>query len=217
MNLSLFDQENMVEQWQEKIASSAVILHGFAAAEGEYLLEDINKVQEISPFRHLYTPNGFRMSVAMTNCGSFGWLSDKKGYRYDAIDPLTGQKWPVMPDSFLTLAKHAAQQAGFSNFNPDACLINRYETGSKLSLHQDKDEKDFKEPIVSVSLGTPAIFLFGGLKRIDKIQKFNLIHGDVVVWGGQSRLCYHGIMPLKEGYHPLVGGIRLNLTFRKVS
>jgi alkylated DNA repair protein (DNA oxidative demethylase) len=155
------------------------------------------------------------MSVAMTNCGSLGWASNRTGYRYDAIDPESGLPWPQMPDAFLRLATSAAAQAGFSEYIPDACLINRYEPGAKLSLHQDKDEHDFDQPVVSVSLGLPAVFLFGGSRRDDKTMRVNLTHGDVVVWGGPARLRYHGVLPLKEGSHPLVGGHRLNLTFRK--
>lgn len=151
----------------------------------------------------------------MTNCGSYGWVSDRSGYRYDAQDPLTGKHWPAMPDSFLTLAQQAAAAAGFENFISDVCLVNRYEPGAKLSLHQDKDELDYKQPIVSVSLGVPAVFLFGGLKRNDTPARISLKHGDVVVWGGADRLRYHGVMPLKENDHPFYGNCRINLTFRK--
>jgi alkylated DNA repair protein (DNA oxidative demethylase) len=163
----------------------------------------------------MITPGGYRMSVAMTNCGPLGWVSDKTGYRYDVIDPVSGLKWPPMPESFLRLATAAASEAGFPGFAPDACLINRYEPGAKLSLHQDKDEQDFDQPIVSVSLGIPAVFLFGGLKRADKTMRISVTHGDVVVWGGPARLRYHGVMPLKESDHPLLGPQRINLTFRK--
>lgn len=155
------------------------------------------------------------MSVAMTNCGHLGWVSDKSGYRYSSVDPENGKPWPAMPESFLRLATHAANEAGFAGFVPDACLINRYEAGTKLSLHQDKDENDFSQPIVSVSLGIPAVFLFGGLKRTDKTQRLVVQHGDVIVWGGPSRLRYHGILPVKEGKHPVLGIYRVNLTFRK--
>jgi len=155
------------------------------------------------------------MSVAMTNCGALGWITDKTGYRYDAIDPESGRRWPSMPASFLTLAKAAALEAGFQDFLPDACLINRYELGARLSLLQDKNEVDYSAPIVSVSLGVPAVFLFGGLTRSDKTKRVSIIHGDVVVWGGPARLRYHGILALKEGQHPLLGGYRVNLTFRK--
>jgi alkylated DNA repair protein (DNA oxidative demethylase) len=151
----------------------------------------------------------------MTNCGHLGWISDKSGYSYSAVDPESGKTWPAMPAPFLRLATNAASEAGFSGFVPNACLINRYEAGTKLSLHQDKDEKDFSQPIVSVSLGIPAVFLFGGLKRTDKTQRFVVQHGDVIVWGGPSRLRYHGILPVKEGKHPLLGSYRVNLTFRK--
>jgi alkylated DNA repair protein (DNA oxidative demethylase) len=154
------------------------------------------------------------MSVAMTNCGTAGWVTDRTGYRYDRDDPETGKPWAVMPASFLTLATGAAAEAGYPGFVPDACLINRYEPGSRLSPHQDKNERDLAWPIVSVSLGLPAVFLFGGLKRAVPMVRYALRHGDVVVWGGKSRLFYHGVAPLKPGEHPLVGGARINLTFR---
>jgi DNA oxidative demethylase len=165
----------------------------------------------------MITPGGYRMSVAMTNCGSLGWVTEKTGYRYDAIDPLTQRPWPPMPEAFLRLAAGAAAAAGFANFVPDACLINRYEPGAKLSLHQDRDERDFDQPIVSVSLGIPAVFLFGGLKRADKTARVAVTHGDVVVWGGPARLRYHGVMPLKDAEHALLGRQRINLTLRKAA
>ncbi len=163
----------------------------------------------------MVTPGGFRMSVAMTNCGALGWVTDRKGYRYDAIDPETQRPWPPMPDCFLELAKGAAEEAGFPSFVPDACLMNRYQPGARLSLHQDKDERDFSQPIVSVSLGLPAVFLYGGEERTDKTRRVAVVHGDTVVWGGPARLRYHGVMPLRDGIHPLLGGYRFNLTFRK--
>ena len=168
-------------------------------------------------FRHLITPGGFRMSVAMVNCGTYGWVSDRTGYRYDAIDPESGKPWPHMPDVFRKLARDAAASAGFEDFEPDACLVNRYEPGARLSLHQDKNERGFDAPIVSVSLGIPAVFLWGGLRREDRPVRIPLMHGDVMVWGGPSRLRYHGVLPLKEGHHPLTGGYRINLTFRKAT
>jgi len=167
--------------------------------------------------RRMMTPGGLYMSAAMTNCGSLGWVTDRTGYRYQTIDPESGQNWPPMPAVFLSLAINAAALAGFKAFLPDACLINHYEPGTKLSLHQDKDERDFSQPIVSMSLGIPAIFLFGGLKRADKPIRLQLTHGDVVVWGGPARRHYHGVMPLKEGHHPLLGRRRINLTFRKAA
>jgi alkylated DNA repair protein (DNA oxidative demethylase) len=120
-----------------------------------------------------------------------------------------------MPPGFLALADEAATAAGFADFVPDACLINRYEPGTKLSLHQDKDEADYAHPIVSVSLGLPATFQFGGPKRADPVRKFTLDHGDVVVWGGPSRLFHHGVLTLKSGEHPLTGRRRFNLTLRR--
>jgi alkylated DNA repair protein (DNA oxidative demethylase) len=151
----------------------------------------------------------------MTNCGCAGWVTDRTGYRYDANDPETGKPWPPMPAVFRDLAVRAAAEAGFAGFVPDACLINLYEPGAKLSLHQDRNERVREAPIVSVSLGLPATFLFGGLKRTDPQRRLALQHGDVVVWGGPSRLAYHGVMPLKDGEHPALGRRRVNLTLRK--
>jgi alkylated DNA repair protein (DNA oxidative demethylase) len=199
----------------EIIAPSAVVLRGFATAEEATLLNDISELSAKSPFRNMITPGGFTMSVAMTNCGALGWVTDRTGYRYDAIDPLTGEPWPAMPASFLRLATSAAAKAGFPDFQPDACLVNRYEPGTRLSLHQDRNERDFSQPIVSVSLGLPATFLFGGLKRADKTLRISLSHGDVAVWGGPARLRYHGVSPLKDAEHPLLGRRRINLTFRR--
>lgn len=203
------------EPWQEPLGPGAAVLHGFALADEAALLAAVEAVAAKSPFRHMVTPGGFEMSVAMTNCGQFGWASDRKGYRYDPLDPLTGQRWPEMPNAFLKLAANAAAASGFNNFLPDACLINRYEPGARLTLHQDKNERDFSQPIVSVSLGVPAVFLFGGLKRSDRPRRVPLTSGDIVVWGGPDRLRYHGVLALKENHHPLLGGHRINLTFRK--
>jgi DNA oxidative demethylase len=217
MTMDLFEIESEVEARQERLAPGAVVLRGFAASNDATLLAALRDVTTRAPFRHMATPGGFRMSVAMTNCGSFGWVTDENGYRYDSVDPESGKNWPQMPTSLFQLAKDAAAQAGFDDFVPDSCLINRYEPGARLSLHQDKNERDFGEPIVSVSLGIPAVFLFGGAKRADKTIRVPLNHGDVVVWGGPARLRYHGVMPLKQGYHPLVGKHRVNLTFRKAA
>ena len=215
MTRDLFDDVAEVEPREEQLAPGAVVLRGFALPAETELLASLKEVIARAPFRHMVTPGGFRMSVAMTNCGSLGWVTDQTGYRYDAVDPESGKEWPPMPDSFLKLAQTAAASAGFPGFMPDGCLINRYEPGARLSLHQDKNESDFGQPIVSVSLGIPAVFLFGGLKRADKPSRVELSHGDVAVWGGPARLRYHGVMPLKEGHHPLVGPHRINLTFRK--
>jgi alkylated DNA repair protein (DNA oxidative demethylase) len=199
----------------ESLEAGAAILRGFALAREAELLAALHSVSVQSPFRHMVTPGGFRMSVAMTNCGALGWVTDRKGYRYDAIDPETQRPWPPIPDCFLELATGAAREAGFASFVPDACLINRYQPGARLSLHQDKDERDFSQPIVSVSLGLPAVFLYGGEERTDKTRRVAVAHGDVVVWGGPARLRYHGVMPLKDGVHPSLGGYRFNLTLRK--
>ena len=208
----LFEAE---EGAQTLLRPGAVLLRGFATVAAPQLLVDLDAVLAVAPWRHLVTPGGFTMSVAMTNCGALGWLSDRRGYRYDPIDPDTGRPWPALPASFRALAAAAATQAGFQGFAPDACLVNRYDPGARLSLHQDRDERDYRQPIVSVSLGLPAVFLFGGLERAEKAARVPLLHGDVVVWGGPARLSHHGILPLKEGEHPLTGRCRVNLTFRK--
>ncbi|HEY6924133.1 MAG TPA: DNA oxidative demethylase AlkB [Steroidobacteraceae bacterium] len=210
---SLFAETH--EAGREEIAPGAFVLRGFALSMETAVLGALREVTAAAPFRNMVTPGGYRMSVAMTNCGALGWVTDRSGYRYDSVDPESGKKWPAMPGAFRELAERAAAGAGFREFRPDACLINRYEPEAKLSLHQDKDERDFTQPIVSVSLGIPAIFLFGGFARGDKTQRVPLEHGDVVVWGGPARLRYHGVMTLKEDEHPLLGRMRVNLTFRK--
>jgi DNA oxidative demethylase len=216
MTLSLFDQTgDDTSTRKEELCPGAFVLHGFALRDETALLNAFHEVTAKAPFRHMVTPGGFRMSVAMTNCGLLGWVTDRTGYRYDAIDPESGQPWPPMPAPFLKLAQDAAAEAGFAGFLPDACLVNRYEAGAKLSLHQDKDELDFTAPIVSVSLGIPAVFLFGGMNRADKSRRVPVSHGDVIVWGGPARLRYHGVLPLKEAQHLLLGKYRVNLTFRK--
>jgi alkylated DNA repair protein (DNA oxidative demethylase) len=193
-----------------------VLLRGFAAAEAPVLIEAVEQVAAQAPFRHLITPGGYRMSVAMTNCGPLGWVSDRSGYRYDPADPDSGRPWPAMPEAFCRLAAAAAREGGFPNYKPDACLINRYEPGAKLSMHIDKDERDPIAPIVSVSLGLPAVFLWGGKRRADRPRRIRLESGDVVLWGGPARFVYHGVTPLPDGVHPLTGNCRINLTFRKV-
>ena len=213
--MGLFDGIVETGLANESLETGAAILRGFALPREAELLAALHSVSAQSPFRHMVTPGGYRMSVAMTNCGALGWVTDRKGYRYDAIDPETQRPWPPMPDCFLELAAGAAREAGFSSFVPDACLINRYQPGARLSLHQDKDECDFSQPIVSVSLGLPAVFLYGGEERTDKTRRVAVVHGDVVVWGGPARLRYHGVMPLKDGIHPSLGGYRFNLTMRK--
>jgi alkylated DNA repair protein (DNA oxidative demethylase) len=200
----------------EILAPGAVVLRGFAIDREAPLKDDVARVAAVAPFRHLVTPGGFRMSVAMTNCGELGWVSDRRGYRYDPVDPGSGERWPALPESFRALALDAAARAGYPGFAPDACLVNRYEPGARLSMHQDRDEKDLRAPIVSVSLGLPAVFLWGGDQRGDPARKVALHHGDVVVWGGPSRLRFHGVQALKDGEHPFAGPFRINLTFRKV-
>jgi DNA oxidative demethylase len=198
------------------MAEGAVLLRGFVGDSEADLLAALREIVAAAPFRRMFTPGGHQMSVAMTNCGSAGWVTDRSGYRYDKEDPETGKSWPAMPPLLRELADRAAISAGFAGFAPEVCLINRYVPGAKMSLHQDKDELDFGAPIVSISLGLSAIFMFGGLKRSDKPRRFRLDQGDIAVWGGPSRLVYHGVAPLAEGNHPVVGAQRLNLTFRKI-
>lgn len=199
-----------------ELAAQACVLHGFALPWVETLLAGVSAVTAQAPFRHLQTPGGHVMQVAMSNCGPLGWVSDRRGYRYAACDPQSGQPWPAFPQGFLSLAAEAAMRAGFQDYRPDACLINRYAPGTRLSLHQDRDEADRAAPIVSVSLGLSATFLFGGFARSDKTVRVPLAHGDVVVWGGADRMRFHGVLPVHPGQHPVLGEQRINLTFRKV-
>jgi alkylated DNA repair protein (DNA oxidative demethylase) len=197
------------------LGAHAMLLRGFARERGPAFVAAIDGLAAVSPFRHMVTPGGWRMSVALTNCGQVGWVTDRTGYRYDATDPETGRPWPAMPGIFADLAADAARVAGFSGFRPDACLVNRYVPGARLSLHQDRNEHDFDQPIVSVSLGLPAIFLWGGKTRGDTVRRVPLVHGDIVVWGGPERLTFHGVHSLAEGQYPLTGACRFNLTFRR--
>ena len=199
----------------ERLSEGAVVLRRFAADRAPALVTEVAEIAAVAPFRNMVTPGGYRMSVAMTNCGRVGWVTDRRGYRYDPVDPVTGRPWPEIPASFRRLAADAAAAGGFAGFDPDACLINRYEPGTKLSLHRDEDERDMTAPIVSVSLGLPAVFLFGGNSRSDRPRRIRLESGDVVVWGGPDRLVYHGVAPLAEGEDPLTENRRFNLTFRK--
>jgi DNA oxidative demethylase len=215
LTANLFESVPDLRPAQEAIAEGAVLLRGFALPVEADVIAALRVIAGLAPFRHMMTPGGHRMSVAMTNCGRVGWVTDRTGYRYDANDPEAGTPWPPMPPVFRELADQAASCAGFSGFAPDACLINRYQPGARMSLHQDKDELDLGAPIVSVSLGLPAIFLFGGLKRSDKPGRFRLRHGDIAVWGGPARLAFHGVAPLAEGEHAVLGRQRINLTFRK--
>jgi alkylated DNA repair protein (DNA oxidative demethylase) len=214
--LDLFDDLPPPDDALFTLAPGAVLLRGLARPVDAILLDALEQLLKKAPLIHMQTPGGYTMSVATTSCGSLGWVSDRHGYRYAARHPQTGQPWPAMPACFLQLAQQAALAAGYANFQPEACLINQYAPGAKLSLHQDRDENDFSAPIVSVSLGLPAVFQFGGLQRSDRPQRYRLAHGDVVVWGGPSRLAFHGVLPLAEGEHALLGCRRINLTFRRV-
>jgi alkylated DNA repair protein (DNA oxidative demethylase) len=205
----------MTQTVQKIISEHSFIMPGFATMEENTLLTTIEQIEAQAPFRQMSTPRGFKMAAQMTNCGDWGWVTDRRGYRYQQTDPETGRAWPELPDSFKQLAQKAASLCGFDGFEPDVCLINRYQPGAGMGLHQDKDEKDFSAPIVSVSLGVPAIFLFGGHERRDKPEHYLLQHGDVVVWGNQDRLRFHGIQPVKLAHHPLTGQYRYNLTFRR--
>lgn len=215
MTLDLFASHHPQTGERQALGPQSCVLRGLALPMEHALVAAIATVERASPFRHMVTPGGFTMSVALTNCGDLGWTTDASGYRYTAMDPLTQQPWPALPAVFRQLAQEAAQAAGFEDFDPDACLLNRYSPGARMSLHQDKNERDLTQPIVSVSLGIPATFLFGGLRRKDPTERVPLFHGDVVVWGGVDRMRYHGIVPLKEREHPLLGAQRINFTFRK--
>lgn len=199
----------------EPLRAGALLLRGFAIADSEAILKELPGLFAQAPLRHMTTPGGFRMSVSMSNCGVLGWVTDRSGYRYALVDPESGRPWPAMPAVFTSLAARAAGQAGFGGFIPDACLINRYVPGARLTLHQDRNERDFGQPVVSVSLGLPATFQFGGARRADRAVHVPLEHGDVVVWGGPARLSFHGVLPLNEGTHPATGDCRINLTFRR--
>lgn len=211
---SLFENEPSLGERME-LCDGAVLMRGFAAALAPALVGAVREIEKSAPFRNMITPGGHRMSVAMTNCGQAGWVTDRTGYRYDANDPETGKPWPPMPKVFGQLAVHAAAEAGFADFVPDVCLVNRYQPGTRLSLHQDRDEHDYRQPIVSVSLGLPAVFLFGGPERSQRPRRIRVESGDVAVWGGPARLNFHGVAPLKDGFDPLLGHYRINLTFRK--
>lgn len=217
MNGDLFDDLADHAPWVERVDAGTALLHAFARTEAPAIVAAIEAVAARAPFRHMLTPGGFRMSVAMTNCGSLGWTSDEHGYRYRPDDPLNGEPWPAIPPLLGRLAGAAAEAAGFPGFAPDACLINRYAPGARMSLHQDRDERDLDAPIVSLSLGLPAVFLFGGRTRRERPRRIALLHGDAIVWGGPDRLRYHGVAPLKDGAHPLLGALRLNLTFRRAA
>ena len=204
-----------VHRTSQPIGEGAVLLRGFALPHASEMLAAVERIRATAPFRHLTTPGGHLMSVAMTNCGELGWVSDSSGYRYQRVDPLSGEPWPAMPALLGCIATEAAAEAGYARFTPDACLINRFQPGARLSLHQDRNERDLDAPIVSMSLGLPAVFLFAGLRRSDKPRRIRLEHGDVVVWGGPTRLVFHGVEPLDDGLHAVTGRCRINLTFRK--
>jgi alkylated DNA repair protein (DNA oxidative demethylase) len=199
----------------QPLGPGAMRLRGFARDEQAALVQGVEAVAAAAPFRHMTVPGGHRMSVAMTNCGDAGWVADRNGYRYATTDPETGRPWPPMPPVFAALAVRAAAAAGYADFAPDSCLVNRYTPGARMGLHQDLNEGDMTQPIVSVSLGLPATFLFGGPVRKGKPQRMILDGGDVVIWGGPSRLFFHGVDPMPEGTHPLAGALRYNLTFRR--
>ena len=202
------------ERAREPFADGAFVLRGFALPDAAALLRDLDGVVARAPFRHMQTPGVKRLAAGMSNCGALGWVSDRRGYRYERVDPMTGLPWPSMPSSFAALAAAAADAAGYPGFAPDACLINRYEPGAGMGMHADEDERDFSQPIVSGSLGLPMTFRFGGARRGGPTTRVPLAHGDVLVWGGPSRRCYHAVSPLKPGEHPLLGACRVNLTLR---
>lgn len=212
----LFDQMADTNRNKQELAPGALCLPAFVLDRAEEVIAELEPILAQAPLRHLITPGGHKMSVAMSNCGDLGWVSDRKGYRYQELDPLSGQAWPAMPKLFLDLAQQIAQEAGYKGFQPQACLINQYLPGSKMSLHQDKDENNKSAPIVSLSFGINAEFLFGGLSRGSSTKRLTLKHGDALVWGGPSRFCFHGVLPLKDSEHSLLGRQRINITFRQV-
>jgi alkylated DNA repair protein (DNA oxidative demethylase) len=217
MTLDLFTAAEADRPERVELGAGAAVLRGFARPDAAAILAAVADVAARAPFRHMRTPGGARMSAAMTNCGAYGWVTDASGYRYAETDPESGVPWPALPALFRRLARDAAASAGFADFAPDACLVNRYEPGARLSLHRDEDERDFGQPIVSVSLGLPAVFLFGGPLRSDRPRRVRLVHGDVVVWGGPARLHFHGVAPLADGLHAATGAHRINLTLRRAS
>lgn len=210
-----FDLPDIRIKRPREIGPGAVHLPRFAEPNVGELIKAIQKVLLRSPFRQMSTPGGKPMSAELSSCGAYGWVSDVNGYRYMSFDPFTGDRWPAIPAMFASLAAHAAAEAGYPGFNPDTCLINRYVPGAKMSLHQDSNERDFSAPIVSVSLGLPAVFLWGGAARSDRAERIGVEHGDVVVFGGPSRMNFHGVARIAPGEHPLLGACRVNLTFRK--
>ncbi len=215
--MDLFDDLPLPsEDRHSMIAPGAVLLRGLGREGDVNILQAVESVIAQAPLRHLQTPGGYRMSVQTTRCGSMGWVSEPDGYRYAAQQPDTQQPWPAMPQCLMDFALRAALDAGYPDFVPDSCLINQYLPGTKMGLHQDRDERDLRAPVVSLSLGLPAVFLFGGLQRTGKTQRYRLAHGDVVVWGGPSRLAFHGVLPVAEGDHALLGRRRINVTFRRV-
>jgi alkylated DNA repair protein (DNA oxidative demethylase) len=213
MTADLFDDDAPSRQ---EFAPGAFLLKGWVTEPADVLLAQVQSIFAASPPRHMSTPGGFRMSVAMSNCGDHGWVSDRSGYRYDRLDPDSCRPWPGMPVPWRELARAVAGHCGFEGFEPDACLVNRYEPGARMSLHQDRNERDFAQPIVSVSLGLAATFVFGGERRADRVVRVPLRHGDIVVWGGPARLRFHGVLPLPAGRHAVFGAQRINLTFRRV-
>ncbi|HYK24650.1 MAG TPA: DNA oxidative demethylase AlkB [Steroidobacteraceae bacterium] len=212
--LDLVDLAEAERAGTERLAAGALVLRRFASDHEADLVREIRGVASTAPFRRMLTPGGHQMSVAMTNCGNVGWVTDLRGYRYDSVDPDSQRPWPPMPEAIRALAVEAAQAGGYRGFEPDACLVNRYEPGTRLSLHQDRNERNLNAPVVSISLGLPAIFLFGGSERAQRPQRVRLVSGDVVVWGGPSRLAFHGVAPLEDGVHPATGACRINLTIR---
>lgn len=214
MQSSLFDEPQQPSR-REGLGEQTFVLRGFALPWLDDILPALRVVLKAAPFRRMETPGGHTMSVALSNCGQFGWSTDAWGYRYVSDDPLTGRPWPVLPEVLRRLAREAAAAAGFDDFTADACLLNRYVPGARMSLHQDRNERDYTAPIVSVSLGLAAMFQLGGLQRSDRPIRVPLLHGDVMVWGGVDRLRFHGVLPLKEGVHPVMGPQRINFTLRK--
>jgi len=210
--MNLFSQL-AAEPTHEEIFPGATLMRGLAQAQDGEFLEAMQGVLSAAPLHHATTPTGLPMGVMVSDCGT----PEAFRRRWDPANPAVRQMWPPMPRALLDFSLRCAVRAGFPLFRPDTCHVNRYQAGTKLGLHQDRHECDMSQPIVSVSFGLECVFLLGGLERTDSPKRILLEHGDVIVWGGPSRMRFHGVQPLKPGHHPLTGPYRYNLTFRKVA
>jgi len=210
--MNLFSQL-VAEPTHEEIFPGAVLMRSLALPQDNEFFTAAEAIIAARPLHHTTTPSGLPMGVMVTDCGDSRAFAN----RWDTANPERMRLWPPMPPLLRDFAIRCAVRSGFPQFRPDACHINRYQAGTKLGLHQDRHECDWTQPIVSLSFGLECIFLLGGLQRTDKPRRILLEHGDVIVWGGPSRMRFHGVQPLKPGHHPLTGPYRYNLTFRKIA